>query len=219
MIPPARSHPVHPRLRCGRYRWKAREGRDVAAPFVVIRHRRAVILDAGFRIGVVDRDQPIGLRKRERPEKDGIDHREDGEVRPETDRDRGHRRDRERRSFAELAKSKAEVVHEQTYSARKAATGSASRATLSMVTIMPGNVVTDPRASSAIGRSLDGGRSIVDAERTVLGKERRRLLKILAAPRLGIPFANFSNSTRSFMCGSISLKGSDLKRCTARSNS
>src|SRR5207248_7796575 len=47
---------------------KAREGRDVAAPLVVIGDRRTVVLDSGFRIRVVNRDQPIGLRKRKRPE-------------------------------------------------------------------------------------------------------------------------------------------------------
>ena len=101
---------------------KAREGRDVAAPLVVVGQRGAVILDAGFRIGVEDRDQPIGLRKRKRTEQDGIDHRENREVRSQADRDRGQRGDRERRSFAQLAKGEAKIVHEQTYSARKAAT-------------------------------------------------------------------------------------------------
>ena len=90
---------------------KAREGRDVAAPLVVIGDRRAVVLDSGFRIGVEDRDQPIGLRKRKRTEQNGIDHREDGEVRAETDRDRGQRGQREGRGFAKLAKSEAEIVH------------------------------------------------------------------------------------------------------------
>ena len=90
---------------------KARERRDVAAPLVVIGDRRAVVLDAGFRIGVEDRDQPIGFRKRQRTEQDGIDDREDGEVRAETDRDRGERGQREGRSFAELAKGVAKIVH------------------------------------------------------------------------------------------------------------
>src|ERR1700736_3882433 len=35
---------------------KAREGRDIAAPLVVIGYRRAVVLDTGFRIRVVNRD-------------------------------------------------------------------------------------------------------------------------------------------------------------------
>ena len=90
---------------------KAREARDVAAPFVVIRQRRAVALDPGFRIGVEDRDQPIGLRKRQRPEQNGIDHREHREVRSQADRNRGQRRHRERRSVAQLTKGEAKVVH------------------------------------------------------------------------------------------------------------
>ena len=68
-------------------------------------------LDAGFRISVEDRDEPLGLWKRKRPEQDGIDHREDGEVRPETDRDRGERGQGERRRLAQLAKGVAKVVH------------------------------------------------------------------------------------------------------------
>ena len=91
---------------------KARERRDVAAPLVVIGDRRAVILDSGFRIGVEDRDQPIGLRKRKRTEQNGIDDRENREVRAETDRDRGQRGQREGRSFAKLAKGVAEIVHQ-----------------------------------------------------------------------------------------------------------
>src|SRR5439155_2129919 len=47
---------------------KALEGRDVAAPLVVIGYRRAIILDSGFRIGVENRHQSIGLRKGKRAE-------------------------------------------------------------------------------------------------------------------------------------------------------
>ena len=101
---------------------QARKGRDVTAPFVVVGQRGAVIFDAGFRIGVEDRNKPIGLRKRKRTEQNGIDHRKDREVRPETDCDRGERGDRKRRRFAELAKGEAKIVHEQNYSARKAVT-------------------------------------------------------------------------------------------------
>src|SRR5947207_5246751 len=90
---------------------KAREGRNVAAPLVVIGQRRAVILDSGFRIGIEDRDQPIGLRKWKRTKQNGIDDREDGEVRTKTDRDRGKRSDREGRRFAKLAESVLQIVH------------------------------------------------------------------------------------------------------------
>src|SRR6266446_2903273 len=76
---------------------KAREGRDVAATLVVIGYRRAIILDSGFWISVEDRDQPIGLRKRKRTEQNGIDHREDGQVRAEANRDRGERGQGKRR--------------------------------------------------------------------------------------------------------------------------
>src|SRR6266403_2743445 len=55
---------------------KARESRNVAAAFVVIGNRRAVILDSSLRISVEDRYQPIGLRKWKRTEQDRIDHRE-----------------------------------------------------------------------------------------------------------------------------------------------
>src|SRR5439155_2756633 len=65
---------------------KTRECRNVAAPLVVIGDRRAVILDAGFWIGVENRHQPLGLRKRKRPKQNGIDDRENREVRAETDR-------------------------------------------------------------------------------------------------------------------------------------
>src|SRR5205814_8197996 len=53
----------------------AREGRDVAAPLVVVCDRRAVILDSGFRIGVENRDEPIGLREWKRTKENGINHR------------------------------------------------------------------------------------------------------------------------------------------------
>ena len=62
------------------------------------------------------------MRERKRTEKDGIDDRENREVRSETDRDRGERGKREGRSFAKLAKCVAEIVHEQNYSARKPVT-------------------------------------------------------------------------------------------------
>ena len=65
-----------------------------------------------MRLGVENSDELFRVRKRKRPEKNGIDHREDREVRPETDRDRGQRGHSERRSFAQLAKRKAKVVHE-----------------------------------------------------------------------------------------------------------
>src|SRR5205814_178730 len=73
---------------------KAREGRNVAAAFVVVGNRRAVIFHAGFWIGVEDRDQSIGLRKGKRAQQDGINHRENRQVRTETNRDRGKRGDR-----------------------------------------------------------------------------------------------------------------------------
>src|SRR5438128_370159 len=90
---------------------KARERRNVAAAFVVIGYRRAVILDSGFRIGVEDRDQPIGLREWKWPQQNGINHREDREVRPETDRDRGKTRDRENRGLAKLAQGELQIGH------------------------------------------------------------------------------------------------------------
>jgi len=56
-------------------------------------------------------------------EEDRIYDPKNREVRSQADRDRGKRGDRERRRFAELAKGEAKiVVHEQSYSARKAAT-------------------------------------------------------------------------------------------------
>src|SRR6266403_5056587 len=85
---------------------KARESRNVAASLVVIGYRRAIILDSGFRIGIEDRDQPIGLRKWKRTEQDGIDHRENRQVGSEANCHGGNRCDREGRSFAELAYSK-----------------------------------------------------------------------------------------------------------------
>src|SRR5216110_2879732 len=42
---------------------KALEGWNVAAPLVVVGQGRTVIFDAGFWIGIEDRDQSIGLRK------------------------------------------------------------------------------------------------------------------------------------------------------------
>ena len=58
-----------------------------------------------------------------RMEEDRIYDPKNREVRSQADRDRGKRGDRERRRFVELAKGEAKiVVHEQTYSARKAAT-------------------------------------------------------------------------------------------------
>src|SRR5205823_2287268 len=64
---------------------KALEGRNVAPPLVVISNRRAVVLDTGFRISIEDRHQPIGLRKGKRTEQNGIDHRENREIRSQTD--------------------------------------------------------------------------------------------------------------------------------------
>src|SRR5437016_7949817 len=101
---------------------KTREGRNVAPSLVVIGNRRAVILDAGFRIGVENRDQPIGLRKRKRTEEDRIYDPKNREVRSQADRDRGERGDRERRCSTELAKGEAKIVHEQTNSAHKVVT-------------------------------------------------------------------------------------------------
>ncbi len=69
-------------------------------PLVIIRQRGSVALDPGFRIGVEDRDQPIGFRKLKRAEQDGIDHRENREVRSQADRNGSQRRDRERRGGA-----------------------------------------------------------------------------------------------------------------------
>src|SRR5438132_158499 len=89
---------------------KAREGRDVAAALVVVGDRRTVVLDTGFRIRVVNRDQPIGLRKRQRPEQNGIDHREDGEVCSQANRDRGQRGHGEGRSLAQLPQGEAKVA-------------------------------------------------------------------------------------------------------------
>src|SRR5438874_12225857 len=99
-----------------------REGRNVAAPLVVIGQRRAIILDSGFRIGVEDRNEPIGLRKRKRTEEDRIYDPKNREVRSQADRDRGERGDRERRCSTELAKGEAKIVHEQTNSAHKVVT-------------------------------------------------------------------------------------------------
>src|SRR5436190_9017446 len=90
---------------------KAREGRDVAATLIVIGYRRTIILDSGFRIGVEDRDQPIGLRKRKRTKENGINHRKNREDRSQTDRNGSERRDGERRRFAELTKGKTQIVH------------------------------------------------------------------------------------------------------------
>src|SRR4029077_1347424 len=103
---------------------KARERRNVATPLVVIGQRRAVILDSGLRIGVENRDQPIGLRKWKGTEEDGIYHPKNREVRSQADRDCGKRGNRERRRFVELAKGVAKIVHEQTNSAHKAVTSS-----------------------------------------------------------------------------------------------
>src|SRR5213080_678564 len=61
---------------------KAREGRDVAATLVVIGDRRAVVFHAGFRISVVNRDQPVCVWKWKWTEQDGIDHRENRRFAP-----------------------------------------------------------------------------------------------------------------------------------------
>src|SRR5207302_5874057 len=90
---------------------KARERRNVAAPLVVIGYRRAGILDSSVRIGVEDRHQPIGLRKRKRTKQNGINRRKNREVRSQTDRNGSERRDGERWRFAELTKGKAQIVH------------------------------------------------------------------------------------------------------------
>src|SRR5438105_4309249 len=58
---------------------KARERRNVAAAFVVIGDRRAVILDSGFRISVEDRNEPTGLREWKSPQRNGLNHRENRE--------------------------------------------------------------------------------------------------------------------------------------------
>src|SRR5207249_5798844 len=90
---------------------EALEGRDVAAPLVVIGYRRAIILDSGFWIGVEDRHQPIGLRKWKRTEQNRINYRENREVRAETDRDRGQRGHGEGRGLAQLPQSELRIVH------------------------------------------------------------------------------------------------------------
>src|SRR5262245_37839013 len=67
---------------------KAREGRNIAAPFVVVGERRSVVLYARVRIGVVDRDEPIGVREGQRLQQHGMDHCENCEVRPQANRNR-----------------------------------------------------------------------------------------------------------------------------------
>ena len=57
-----------------------------------------------------------------RMEEDRIYDPKNREVRSQADRDRGKGGDREGRRFVELAKGEAKIVHEQTYSARKAVT-------------------------------------------------------------------------------------------------
>src|ERR1700747_864415 len=101
---------------------QARGRQNVAAPLEVVGQRGAVIFDAGFRIGVENRNKPIRLRKRKRTEEDRIYDPKNREVRSQADRDRGKGGDREGRRFVELAKGEAKIVHEQTYSARKAVT-------------------------------------------------------------------------------------------------
>src|SRR5439155_9864725 len=91
---------------------KAREGRDVAAPLVVIGYRRAVVFHAGFRISVANRDQPVCVWKWKWTEQDGIDHRENRQVRPEADRDRGQRGEGEAGRLAQLPESKTQIVHD-----------------------------------------------------------------------------------------------------------
>ena len=90
---------------------KALEGRNVAAPLVVIGDRRAIILDAGFRISVENRDQSIGLREGKRTKQNRIDHGEDREVRPEADRDRGQRGEGEAGRLEQLPESETETIY------------------------------------------------------------------------------------------------------------
>src|SRR6266545_2578250 len=82
---------------------KALEGRNAAAALVVVGDRRTVILDTCLRISIEDRHQPIGLRKGKRTEQNGIDYRENREVRSQADRDGSERGECERRRFAKLA--------------------------------------------------------------------------------------------------------------------
>ena len=68
------------------------------------------------------------MRKGKRTEQNGIDHREDGEVRPETDRDRGEGGDREHRIFDQLPKSKPEITHNEGRQSDRRGTASRSEA-------------------------------------------------------------------------------------------
>ena len=79
---------------------KRGEGRDAPAALVVVGDRRAIVHDAGARVGVEDANQPVGVGERQRAEQDGVDDREDGEVGAEAQRKRGQRRGREARRLA-----------------------------------------------------------------------------------------------------------------------
>ncbi len=79
----------------------ARQPVDGMPALVVVRHRRAIVRDAGSRVRVVDRDEAIRLAEGKRTEEDDVHDGEYREVGADRDRERGERGGGERRLLAE----------------------------------------------------------------------------------------------------------------------
>ncbi len=72
----------------GAIRGHTRERGDLSTPVVVVGQRGAIVGDAGLWIRVVDAHQPIRVWKRQRPQEQRVNDREDREVRADADRQR-----------------------------------------------------------------------------------------------------------------------------------
>ena len=87
------------------------ERRNISPAFIIVGERSAITLNAGFRIGVEQGHQPVWLGKRQRTQKDGINHREDGQIGAETEPEREHGHGGEAGVLQELAKGEFDFVH------------------------------------------------------------------------------------------------------------
>ena len=105
---------THHRLRLGRSRFagnggartedrQAAQRRQLTSPLVVIGHGRAVPLHARLGVRVVDRDEAIAVRERQRTQQHRLDDGEDGQVGAEAQRERGERRQREPRLACQMS--------------------------------------------------------------------------------------------------------------------
>ncbi len=87
------------------------EHRVLRAPIEVIRPAHPLLLDAPLGTALPQRDQPVRLGIRQRPEQHAIDDAEDRRVRPDAQREREHGDGGEAGVLQQLAEGEFEVLH------------------------------------------------------------------------------------------------------------